>query len=83
MSRVLKIDETAINTRRRAEQIAQRARLREYSAIDLSNVEFISRSVADELVHQSMQHDLELCGLNDEVSAMVDAVSGKTGTPVQ
>lgn len=80
MSGEYTIDETSINTRRRAESLAAAARESGCSAIDLSNVEFVSRSVADELVHQSIEHDLHLTGLDGDVRVMVDAVR-EQGTP--
>lgn len=75
------IDDPSINTRRRAEEIAKQARDEGYSVVDLSDVEFVSRSVADELVHQSDEYDLELAGLEGDVEKMVDAVRGNHPTP--
>lgn len=72
----LKIQSETISTRSRAVELAQTARSKGFSVIDLSEVEFISRSVADELVHQTEKNDLELCGLHGDVKAMVDIVQG-------
>jgi anti-anti-sigma regulatory factor len=77
MSAVYEIQDAAIHTRRRAEQIAEEAKDCNCTEIDLSGVEFVSRSVADELFHQSEEYDLQLVGLQEEVRKMVQAVSGK------
>ena len=43
--------------------------------LDLTNVEFVSRSVADELLSQRERLDLEFRGLDDEAGEMIDAVA--------
>lgn len=76
MNGVLQVQETTINTRRRAEEIVTEARERDCTTIDLQNVEFISRSVADELVHQVESTDVELVGLSGDVKIMYEVVAG-------
>ena len=76
------VKETTINTRRRAEQLAERATSEGCSVLDLTGVEFISRSVADELVHQSQANGLELVGLTGDTKKMVDIVAdSETAVP--
>ncbi len=76
MSHVYVVESDAIITRNKAEQIASAAKEQECSAIDLINVEFVSRSVADELNHHSKQYDLELVNVQDPVQSLLDVVSG-------
>ena len=68
------VEEESIHTRRRARDIIESASGQGYSAIDISNLEFISRSVADELIQGSIEHDLDLINPSDEVEQMLDIV---------
>lgn len=74
----IKIKETSINTRRRAKTIAENAIENGYDAVDLSNVEFVSRSVADEFVHQAEEKDLEIVGQEGDVEKMFNVVLGRS-----
>lgn len=78
MSNKYVISEDSIITRRYAKRIADEARTKDCSAIDLSNVESISRSVADELVHQTNDSDLRLTGMSGDVRKIIQIVSNQT-----
>lgn len=70
----LKVDGISINTRRRVEQLVEEAQREGHSTIDLSEVEFMSRSVADEFVHHKIESDIQLCGLQEPIRDLIDAV---------
>lgn len=80
MTDTIKIDETSLSTRRYARGIVESAVEEGADALDLGRVEFISRSVADELVHQSSEHDIEIRFAEGDVRAMLDAVRGEPPT---
>ena len=69
------IGEESIITRRYAEQVSEEARKSGCSAIDLSNVDSISRSVADEFVHQTNNSDLSLTGQTGDVKKIIEIVA--------
>lgn len=48
-----------------------------YEVLDLTSVEFVSRSVADELVHQSETNSLDIRNPQDSVAMMIEAVDEK------
>lgn len=75
MNDTLVVDREAIHLRRHATKLMQEAHENGYQTIDVSNVEFVSRSVADELVHLSGKFDIQLNGLRGEVASMIDIVS--------
>lgn len=68
------IDEDSIITRRAAEGFVEQARKNRCSAIDFSNVESISRSVADEFVHRTKDSNLSLTGLSGDVQTVINIV---------
>lgn len=76
MKAELEIEADSLITRNRAQEIAEEAIEGDYSALDLSNVEFISRSVADELLHYHKEHDLGLNNVQEDVDEMLSAVDG-------
>jgi hypothetical protein len=51
------------------------ARAGGYRTLDLSNVEFVSRSVADEFLHLSDEFEIELDGLHGDARSMIEVVS--------
>ena len=71
------IDTESITTRRRAEAIAESAVSEGFHALDFSQVEFVSRSVADEFIHQASCHDLDLRGRTGDVTQMFEMVEGR------
>lgn len=77
----LSVEQATISTRRRARQIAAEAEHTDAGALNLGSVEFVSRSVADELVHQSEKRSLELRGLDGDVATMIDAVRDDSAAP--
>jgi len=77
MSDIYKVEQESIHLRRQAKKIVEQAAKEGCSTIDLSAVEFVSRSVADELIHRSEQHDVDLVGLEGDVDMMIEAVSGQ------
>jgi len=76
MNDALIVSDSAIQIRRNATELMEDAHESGYSAVDLSRVEFVSRSVADELIHRSNMYDIDLIGLEGDVNSMIDAVSG-------
>jgi hypothetical protein len=71
----LVVEESTIVTRRRAERLAEEAISNHCSVLNLASVGFVSRSVADELVHQREQNGLELRELTGDVEVMVNAIT--------
>lgn len=78
MTDTFTIETTSITTRRRAEAIAESAVSEGFQALDFAAVEFVSRSVADEFIHQAAIHDLELRGRSNDVATMFDMVADRT-----
>lgn len=76
MSESLIIGETCLSTRKKVQQIMERAHQDNYTILDLSQVGFISRSVADELRYYRDKDDIQIVGLNGSVKEMFDAVAG-------
>ena len=74
MSDSFPIKANSIIARKKAAKLAEEAMNNGFSTIDLSQVEFVSRSVADELVHYREEYDLEYSGVQNEVEAMIKAV---------
>lgn len=74
MNDTLKIKAESVTTRSRARDIAEEAASEGYQSIDFSTVEFVSRSVADEFVHQAEEHNLELRTQSGPVDRMFKAV---------
>ena len=77
MTDTLKIKAESVTTRSRARDIAEHAASEGYQSIDFATVEFVSRSVADEFVHQAEKHNLELQTYSGPVTQMIDAVQKK------
>lgn len=80
MAKVVSVEKQNLSTRRYARNVVEEAADDSADALDLAGVEFVSRSVADELLHQSESRDLELRNAEGEVAAMLDAVRGDTPT---
>ncbi|MEZ3115242.1 hypothetical protein RYH80_04815 [Halobaculum sp. MBLA0147] len=80
MTEVVSVDDDSVSTRRYAREIAEDAAANGADALDLTGVEFVSRSVADELLHQSERRNLELRHAEGEVAEMLNAVRGDTAT---
>lgn len=80
MTKVVSVNDDNLSTRRYARRIAEEAADDGADALDLAGVKFVSRSVADELLHQSERRDLELRHAEGDVAAMLDAVGGDTPT---
>lgn len=64
----------SLSTRDKAKKIAREAERKGRGEIDLTGVEFVSRSFADELIKQADERDLEIVGVDDEVAKMLDVV---------
>jgi len=77
MNEAHEVSASAIQIRRNATKIMENAHESGCSSVDLSRVEFVSRSVADELIHRSKMYDIELIGLEGDVKTMISAVSGQ------
>lgn len=76
MNDVVCVNDESVSTRRYAREISENAADNGANALDLSRVEFVSRSVADELLHQAEQRNLELRNADGEVAAVLAAVRG-------
>lgn len=81
MSDVIEVKEASINTRRHVERLVGKAHSKGCSTIDLSNVEFVSRSVADEIVHQRERDMVDFEGLEGDVAKMVSIIEDKQPKP--
>lgn len=68
------ISTESITTRRRAEAIADSAVSEGCRILDFSHVEFVSRSVADEFIHQASSHDIEFRGRSGDVIRMFEMI---------
>jgi hypothetical protein len=75
------VEKTVVSTRRQARRIAVEADQSGVSTLDFSPVDFVSRSAADEFVHQSEKRSLELRGLGGDVATMIDAVRDDSAAP--
>lgn len=75
MSDALVVERDSIHLRRHATAIMDKAKSEGYRSVSLANVEFVSRSVADELIHLSEEYDIDLEYLDGDVGEMVEAVS--------
>src|SRR5699024_7844975 len=73
---VFVVPDESLIARRYARRMLDSACPSRYSAIDLSRVEFVSRSVADELVRHARRYSIELVGHAGDVTAMIDAIEG-------
>ena len=80
MTRIYTVRESSLTTRRAIANLVEEVLEAGYDVIDLSEVEFISRSVADELVFQSEVRDIKLQGLSGDVKKMIAAVDGTKAT---
>lgn len=67
------INKNSISTRKKAEEIAKEAESCGHDVINLQNVEFISRSFADELVKQAELRDLKIIS-NESLDRMLTVV---------
>lgn len=82
MSEPYVVNQDAISTRNRAKSIARKVTHGNHDQLDLSEVEFVSRSVADELVKQSESSGFELKGMDGDVEDMFDLVQrGRKAAP--
>ena len=67
---------TTFTTRNRAIEIARNAEQKGSDVIELTDVAFISRAFADEIVKQADQRNLELIGSNNDVRKMIAIAKG-------
>lgn len=77
MEHIIVVEEETLTTRQRAEFLVQTARENDCSVLDLSRVEFMSRSVADEFRYHQEKGAIELVGLSGSAKEMFDIVNGK------
>jgi hypothetical protein len=77
MTDTLVVDETTLSTRQRAERLVQEAHENGCSTLDLTSVEFITRSVADEFRYFRERGEIEFTGLNGAAKEVYDVVSGQ------
>jgi anti-anti-sigma regulatory factor len=78
MSAALRVDKKTISTRAAAKEILEEAQEEGHDTVDLSKVESISQSVADEFLTSAQTAGLKLSGLQGEVKKVILAVAGKS-----
>lgn len=81
MGEVLQVEKGEIHTRNMIGRLVEEAKQNDLSEIDVSNVEFVSRSVADEIVHQMDEHQVEFRGMSGDVKKMVEIVKQDQNLP--
>jgi EAL domain-containing protein (putative c-di-GMP-specific phosphodiesterase class I) len=64
----------SLSTREKAKQMARKAERNGREAINLSDVEFVSRSFADELVKQAEERGLDIVGGARDVRLTLEVV---------
>lgn len=77
MTKVLAVQEDTLTTRQKAEQLVKEARDENCEALDLTGVEFMTRSVADELRYFQERGEIELRGLRGSAKEIYEVVSGQ------
>jgi len=65
---------SSLSTREKAKQMARETEREGREAIDLEDVEFVSRSFADELVKQADERGLDVVGGARDVRATLEVV---------
>ncbi|WP_058826719.1 hypothetical protein [Haloferax sp. Q22] len=75
------LNDRSINTRSYAEEVVKEAIKKGCTTLDLSKVEIISRSAADELHHYERTNEVEIVGLNGEPAQMYDIVKRDDPVP--
>lgn len=75
MTRAMAVNEKTLSTRQKAEKLVKEAQQNHCGALDLTSVEFITRSVADELRYFEDQGEIELRGLHGATREMYEVVS--------
>lgn len=75
MTDVMAVNEETLSTRQKAERLVQEAHQQDCTALDLTSVEFMTRSVADELRYFQERGEIELQGLNGSAKEMYDVVT--------
>lgn len=68
---------TTLTTREKAKELIRDADNKGIDTLDFSNVEFISRSFADEILTQSNSRDISIEGVNESVKKMFKVVKGE------
>lgn len=76
MKNVMTVNTKTLSTRQKAKRLVQEAHASGNAVLDLSNVEFMTRSVADELRYFEDQGEIELQGLRGPVREMYQVVCG-------
>ena len=76
MKNVMTVDEETLSTRQKAKRLVKKAHESDCSVLDLTNVEFMTRSVADELRYYEDQDQIRLRGLRGTAKEMYETVSG-------
>lgn len=73
-SKKMVVSKKSLSTREKARRMVKRAKSENYEIIDLSKVEFVSRSFADELKKRSNEKGIEIRGINGNVKKMFKVV---------
>lgn len=72
------VQRSTVGTRREARELVSKAQENGVNVIDMEGVEFISRSVADELLYHRREAGIEISGATGEVKKMLDVVKKQT-----
>lgn len=75
--RVEKVIASIVSSRDAIQRMLEQYSSTEEVVLDFQNVEFISRSVADELVHQKEKRNIKFINLNTSTEEMIHLVSKK------
>lgn len=72
---VEKVIASIVSSRDAIQRMLEQHSSTEEVVLDFQNVEFISRSVADELVHQKEKRNIKFINLNSSIEDMIQLVS--------
>jgi hypothetical protein len=73
----LKIEKSALHTRKYAQEMMEQADREGYPSVDLSNLNFISRSVGDELIYRSKMYGIPLENAQGDVKHMLEVIESR------
>lgn len=72
--KTLKIDKEALSTREKAKRIVKAAAEVGAKELDFSEVEFVSRSFADEVIEQADKLDIDIVNLRDSPKKVFNVI---------
>lgn len=80
MTNKMVVAEETLSTRHKAEQLVRDAHAQGCDALDLARVEFMTRSVADELRYFEARDEIELVNLTGDAEEMYELVRAAATT---